>query len=211
MGVWIETLAANTVTNTLKSHSAWVCGLKPASTLSPITGLVTLCVGVWIETWWYYCCWCVSCVTLCVGVWIETFITNKYTGARMSHSAWVCGLKPLMSCKVLHSECHTLRGCVDWNGSDISAYSGRIVTLCVGVWIETVNSTHVVYPFLSHTLRGCVDWNVKILIQYLLSLRSHSAWVCGLKLQQLASEKSELTSHSAWVCGLKQYCYLHIA
>ena len=30
-----------------------------------------------------------------------------------SHPAWVCGLKPLFNCKVLHSECHTLRGCVD--------------------------------------------------------------------------------------------------
>ena len=30
-----------------------------------------------------------------------------------SHPAWVCGLKPLMACKVLHSDCHTLRGCVD--------------------------------------------------------------------------------------------------
>ena len=59
----------------------------------------------------------ISLVTPCVGVWIETFITNRYNGARMSHPAWVCGLK-------LHSEYE-----------DVVGISG--VTPCVGVWIET--------------------------------------------------------------------------
>ena len=58
--------------------------------------------------------------------------------------------------------------------------SHELVTPCVGVWIET----------LGYNLRY---WQWK----------SHPAWVCGLKLQQLASEKSDLTSHPAWVCGLK--------
>ena len=34
----------------IESHPAWVCGLKPKSTDLPRDGLVTPCVGVWIET-----------------------------------------------------------------------------------------------------------------------------------------------------------------
>ena len=55
-------------------------------------------------------------VTPCVGVWIETKYPCSDASYSVSHPAWVCGLKPLMSCKVLHSE----------------------VTPCVGVWIETL-------------------------------------------------------------------------
>ena len=74
---------------------------------------VTPCVGVWIETR-AEISFSLSCsVTPCVGVWIETPPDSVWVWDRWSHPAWVCGLKPLMYCKVLHSECHTLRGCVD--------------------------------------------------------------------------------------------------
>ena len=32
-------------------------------------------------------------VTPCVGVWIETWFHEATFGQRMSHPAWVCGLK----------------------------------------------------------------------------------------------------------------------
>ena len=100
----------------IESHPAWVCGLKQ-KLLSEFEKLktVTPCVGVWIETCMYICKMRFATVTPCVGVWIETF---KYwresnhmfvtpcvgvwieTGIlpgnctrRLSHPAWVCGLK----------------------------------------------------------------------------------------------------------------------
>ena len=54
---------------------------------------------------------------------------------------------------------HTLRGCVDWNTSSRGPPDG---VTC-------------------HTLRGCVDWNAGILSWKKGTMRSHPAWVCGLK------------------------------
>ena len=34
----------------IESHPAWVCGLKQSLSVGKTFGLVTPCVGVWIET-----------------------------------------------------------------------------------------------------------------------------------------------------------------
>ena len=116
VGVWIETPCFSTFVNKNKSHPAWVCGLKPSNSdmISSANGhtlrgcvdwnikrcwymnagMVTPCVGVWIETEKIGTYLLVNEVTPCVGVWIETW---KKTNT----------IKPLIS--------HTLRGCVDWN------------------------------------------------------------------------------------------------
>ena len=78
----------------------------------------------------------------------------------MSHPAWVCGLKHLKNALNLKQIGHTLRGCVDWN------------IICFNI-IRTDN--------ICHTLRGCVDWNAGILSWKKGTMRSHPAWVCGLK------------------------------
>ena len=116
VGVWIET--------------AKFCELDKKVYVTP-------CVGVWIETQ-------VEIltsksqhvqVTPCVGVWIETFSISSYKFPKLSHPAWVCGLKPadnlcrhttrvshpawVCGLKLLRADrththvCHTLRGCVD--------------------------------------------------------------------------------------------------
>ena len=92
MGVWIETTSTS---------------------LEQLTNLVTPCVGVWIETNSYRDSVVEPGVTPCVGVWIETFDFVNENDLRMSHPAWVCGLKPnpVLIDRVLGS--HTLRGCVD--------------------------------------------------------------------------------------------------
>ena len=38
-------------------------------------------------------------------------------------------------------------------------------------------------------------------------IRSHPAWVCGLKLNRLRFAIIRSWSHPAWVCGLKQNLY----
>ena len=78
---------------------------------------VTPCVGVWIETeaTQTYNLKCLG-VTPCVGVWIETLDGLGDYSERMSHPAWVCGLK-----RTLVNE----------------AINEGYVTPCVGVWIET--------------------------------------------------------------------------
>ena len=51
VGVWIETLRKAAISWKVKSHPAWVCGLKLLLLLPTIRLLlVTPCVGVWIET-----------------------------------------------------------------------------------------------------------------------------------------------------------------
>ena len=50
-------------------------------------------MGVWIETLDQNG-WLLGCiVTPCVGVWIETLVVKEGKGYKMSHPAWVCGLK----------------------------------------------------------------------------------------------------------------------
>ena len=58
------------------SHPVWVCGLK----LYLIAkdgggGLVTPCMGVWIETFTNKNLKVIGGVTPCMGVWIETLST----------------------------------------------------------------------------------------------------------------------------------------
>ena len=123
-------------------------------------------------------------VTPCVGVWIETTNTKKWYTTEGSHPAWVCGLK---LCCIIYLETeigshpawvcglklplgrlrasargHTLRGCVDWNYKAITQYKKTG----------------------SHTLRGCVDWNYADREERLNKIKSHPAWVCGLKLRR---------------------------
>ena len=166
----------------IKSHPAWVCGLKPEQRVR--------CTPIWK-------------VTPCVGVWIETTNRRKTPRTWRSHPAWVCGLKHTADEAVWPLWGHTLRGCVDWNQrvarGMINQYTGHtlrgcvdwninysllfavlLVTPCVGVWIET---------FL-------------IMIR-LKSLMSHPAWVCGLKPQLVTTRPRKDVSHPAWVCGLK--------
>jgi len=75
----------------IESHPAWVCGLKQGTVPFDREIKVTPCVGVWIETWWYYCC-------------------RRFS---WSHPAWVCGLKQNILAQMHPTQCHTLRGCVD--------------------------------------------------------------------------------------------------
>ena len=61
-----------------------------------------------------------------------------------------------------------------------------IVTPCVGVWIETAA---LLFPMLQ-------------------VLRSHPAWVCGLKQKWSYNNNLIGWSHPAWVCGLKHYAVM---
>ena len=54
---------------------------------------VTPCVGVWIETIRIITSLVVFNVTPCVGVWIETVFRKTHWLYKVSHPAWVCGLK----------------------------------------------------------------------------------------------------------------------
>jgi len=137
------------------------------------------------------------------GLKLRIFYILKNIG--MSHPAWVCGLK------------HRLVR---------PSTSGSQVTPCVGVWIETVNSAHVVYPYL---VTPCVGVWIETMIASTntgKAAMSHPAWVCGLKLPiqvRLLLPKNVTpcvgvwietksghtitydcgASHPAWVCGLK--------
>ncbi len=160
VGVWIETSIVPTYQMIQLSHPAWVCGLKPAlpCLYTPVymshpawvcglkllvLGLISLwkvtpCVGVWIET-----CETVQLleqlrVTPCVGVWIETFLGSS-ASSTSCHTLRGCvdwNGKQLNQHLILH--CHTLRGCVDWNFTLCNLYYWPRVTPCVGVWIETI-------------------------------------------------------------------------
>ena len=186
----------------VESHPAWVCGLKLLCLVSLIIDLqchtlrgcvdwnrgsftgpsplyshtlrgcvdwnknepvnqnedkVTPCVGVWIETmpiciilFWYR-------VTPCVGVWIETI---------MPVNPW-------------RLNCHTLRGCVDWNTRITGINCGKC----------------------RHTLRGCVDWNFIIGFMNVRHFGSHPAWVCGLKhiLNTLQMYKKVTPCVGVWI------------
>ena len=100
---------------------------------------------------------------------------------RPSHPAWVCGLKHQNMRLITIINSHTLRGCVDWNIIVIKIIRLRMVTPCVGVWIET-----------------------DIIDLYGLYCESHPAWVCGLKQGVNMECDGEPGSHPAWVCGLKR-------
>ena len=138
VGVWIETGNVAITGVVLKSHPAWVCGLKPITRVlwkysmsHTLRGCVDWNIRTMTAMYPYV-------VTPCVGVWIETTRSANFS---------------------FKSPCHTLRGCVDWNsyGEDLVTY--EMVTPCVGVWIETTRSANFSFKSPCHTLRGCVDWN----------------------------------------------------
>ena len=121
-------------------------------------------------------------VTPCVGVWIETLRTGRTAGRRWpSHPAWVCGLKPGMENNKQSNTVVT--PCVGvWIETVVSLLPMKLieVTPCVGVWIETsVNETSPSI-ILSHPawVCGLKPWN---LLNQNTQLPSHPAWVCGLK------------------------------
>ena len=143
--------------------------------------IVTPCVGVWIETEIEELSAEREKVTPCVGVWIETIPKRAYKNLRMSHPAWVCGLKQRrLLCKDIGSVSHPAWVC----GLKLPQMRLQylfVVTPCVGVWIETsiiksccpLTTSHPAWvcglkPFWRwrsdtercHTLRGCVDWNL---------------------------------------------------
>ena len=98
----------------LRSHPAWVCGLKPVNTAAYtrikeshpawVCGL-KLNTNLTADD--------SQAVTPCVGVWIETKDKALRDYYKWSHPAWVCGLKLRMSCPYGKQVRHTLRGCVD--------------------------------------------------------------------------------------------------
>ena len=126
----------------------------------PMILFVTPYVGVWIETIYEDDSIRSQEVTPYVGVWIETIIT---------------------CCFIITMQSHTLRGCVDWNITNIFNFRYRCVTPYVGVWIETMNTETLikireVTPYVgvwieTHDTVHCPEHH-----------RSHPTWVCGLKL-----------------------------
>ena len=108
-------------------------------------------------------------VTPCVGVWIETFLGSS-ASSTSCHTLRGCvdwNGKQLNQHLILH--CHTLRGCVDWNFTLCNLYYWPRVTPCVGVWIETY-SEHIANVQKGHTLRGCVDWNWEACAGYIMDV-----------------------------------------
>ena len=165
----------------MKSHPAWVCGLKPAK-FATVTGSlchtlrgcvdwnrlgtdvvgfrrVTPCVGVWIETFQEYHIHFYIIVTPCVGVWIETFLIMIRLKSLMSHPAWVCGLKPqLVTTRPRKDVSHPAWVCglkhpfrELLNGCNSHTLRG-----CVD-WNPFKTTSPIAIS--CHTLRGCVDWN----------------------------------------------------
>ena len=213
VGVWIETGKYAYYDRVSQSHPAWVCGLKhqfcackvnfhrhtlrgcvdwnkgrmvnsPGGGVTPCVGVwietrkellylhptwVTPCVGVWIETYLWWNKKRKAYVTPCVGVWIETFLGSS-ASSTSCHTLRGCvdwNGKQLNQHLILH--CHTLRGCVDWNFTLCNLYYWPRVTPCVGVWIETY-SEHIANVQKGHTLRGCVDWNWEACAGYIMDV-----------------------------------------
>ena len=82
------------LTGEVKSHPAWVCGLKQSVLMRFPVGLVTPCVGVWIET--LYDAF-IAGEAVSHPAWVCGLKLNiRYSGSQrtQSHPAWVCGLKP---------------------------------------------------------------------------------------------------------------------
>ena len=124
----------------IESHPAWVCGLKrhmqtKEQKISPMSHPAWVC-GLkrqcTLNDIQY------GEVTPCVGVWIETFLGSS-ASSTSCHTLRGCvdwNGKQLNQHLILH--CHTLRGCVDWNFTLCNLYYWPRVTPCVGVWIETI-------------------------------------------------------------------------
>ena len=81
--------------------------------------------------------------------------------------------------------------------------SNKLVTPCVGVWIETTACLSISNLYLSHPAWVC-GLKQKELRSIETKKKSHPAWVCGLKLKKVYGVALVGTSHPAWVCGLKR-------
>ena len=163
-----------------KSHPAWVCGLKPRSgniNISFCTSHPAWVCGLKLSEHTLYSG--MTQVTPCVGVWIETFRIASNRSLSSSHPAWVCGLKPVIRLSAFtHPKSHPAWVCGLKQAIAKSRYFAleshpawvcglklqeaknnnfRLVTPCVGVWIETSDSDLLTLTTDSHTLRGCVD------------------------------------------------------
>ena len=164
VGVWIETAALLfPMLQVLRSHPAWVCGLKQIRYMDIQIIRVTPCVGVWIETFDFICWSKPPIVTPCVGVWIETPEYLTYYAVISSHPAWVCGLKPLKREDIMLL---FVTPCV---GVWIETYWEMIsdlengVTPCVGVWIETLLEW---YTTTSKKVTPCVGVWIETLLEW---------------------------------------------
>ena len=92
----------------------------------------------------------------------------------------MCGLKLLVWTYLPSSDCHTLRGCVDWNFHFMAQSLSRYVTPFVGVWIETCcgwckSLKDPVTPFVGVWIETSMTARAS------KSRASHPSWVCGLK------------------------------
>ena len=161
VGVWIETTGIPVFWNSVWSHPAWVCGLKPLCNFVFFRPYyVTPCVGVWIETisrivillvkghtlrgcvdWNMASSSGVSKspgVTPCVGVWIETatgLVTVNQGGVTPCVGVWI-----ETSTNILIGDLAKVTPCVGvWIETAFGGLLtlGFMVTPCVGVWIET--------------------------------------------------------------------------
>jgi len=93
VGVWIETMPFIPIFAQFMSHPAWVCGLKRSGREGELQLLCHTLRGCVDWNRFSATFIVLPAVTPCVGVWIETFQRWRYSVARMSHPAWVCGLK----------------------------------------------------------------------------------------------------------------------
>ena len=151
VGVWIETLIlVLQIKTSVKSHPAWVCGLKQYGSIFR----TTICMShpAWV----------------CGLKHVDIFTIIHHL--QQSHPAWVCGLKQVHDhWRIVCWNGHTLRGCVDWNHYKKTSYPFRRVTPCVGVWIETENQQK---PYTTLWVTPCVGvWieTENILYDFLLS------------------------------------------
>ena len=126
--------------------------------------------------------------------------------------------------------CHTLRGCVDWNGCRFIYQLITMVTPCVGVWIETYQNTILKSLPLSHpawvcglkpgmennkqsntVVTPCVGVWIETVVS-LLPMKLIEVTPCvGVWIETSVNETSPsiILSHPAWVCGLKPWNLLN--
>ena len=93
-----------------------------------------------------------------MGVWIETLDGLGNYSERMSHPAWVCGLKQLRYANYPKDYLSHPAWVCGLKHLLVMLLVRRLrVTPCVGVWIETLKFQCLELPVDCHTLRGCVD------------------------------------------------------
>ena len=164
-----------------KSHPVWVCGLK---LLLVHLFLLLLCHTLYGCVDWNFLGnakkkW--GLVTPCMGVWIETEIQRERF-RDSGHTLYGCVDWNRCLDTTFHSSgSHTLYGCVDWNAHsawyDTDAFSHTLYGCVDWNYQEHPEAGRAA----GHTLYGCVDWNSKSVILRSSVGLSHPVWVCGLK------------------------------